>query len=79
MINQFRAIQSYQQAAIINSNRNYGQISTYQSRDNATGDRILESADGGVVRAILIGVNIPATTYTVVPQAFSTPGYLISK
>ena len=49
MINQIRSQQAYQQALAINQLRANQQIATYQSRDNITGDRLLQSADGGTI------------------------------
>jgi hypothetical protein len=79
MINQIRIQQSYQQALAINQIRANQQIATYQSRDAISGDRILQSADGGMVRATYLSTNEPSGILSIRATAFGVPGYAIDK
>jgi hypothetical protein len=79
MIHQIRTQQSHQQALVINQVRANQQIATYQSRDAISGDRILESADGGTIRASYLSTNEPSGILSIRATAFGVPGYAIDK
>ena len=79
MINQLRTQQAHQQAIAINQIRANQQIATYQNRDDISGDRILQSADGGNIRATYLSANDPDKIYSVKSTAFGIPGYVIDK
>jgi hypothetical protein len=79
VIDNIRAQQAHNQANAISSLKSNIPLATYQGRDASSGDRILTTPDGGVFGSTYLGTNKPSTTYSVLPSAIGTPGYLLSK
>lgn len=76
MINQIRYQQQNTQAAALRLLPTQ-QTATYQSRDQKTGQRLLQSADGGIVRANYLSTTEPeAVPFYSPSNAIGIPGFI---
>jgi hypothetical protein len=78
MIDRIRAQQQTQQARQIIALRG-SQTATYEDRDDISGDRILRSADGGLVRANWLSENEPQDLFYIKENSFATPNHAVAR
>lgn len=77
MLNQIRLIQSYQQSLNLKTILKNKPIGAYIGRDTITGDRLIQSADGGMVRLKYLSDSQPLAVPTVQkPNKIGLTGYM---
>jgi hypothetical protein len=80
LINQIRYHQQTTQAQAVRNLSHQPQVVSYQSRDPQTGQRLLKSADGGIVTANYLSTNEPDKVPFYSPSgAIGVPGFITNR